>query len=63
MRRSMWLRTGLFLVCGAALLFAATPGWAQTVFEGTIMGTVMETTGAVIPGAALKLTGPALVTV
>jgi outer membrane receptor protein involved in Fe transport len=62
MRRSTWLRTGLFLVFGAVLLCAATPGWAQAVLEGTITGTVMETTGAVIPGAALKLTGPALVT-
>ena len=62
MRRSTWLRTGLFLVCGAALLCAATPGWAQAVLEGTITGTVMEATGEVIPGAALKLTGPALVT-
>jgi len=62
MRRSTWLRMGLFLVFGAALLCAATPGWAQAVSEGTITGTVMEATAAVIPGAALKLTGPALVT-
>jgi outer membrane receptor protein involved in Fe transport len=61
MRRITWLKTGLLLACGA-LVVAATPGWAQTVSEGTITGTVMEATGAVIPGAALKLTGPALVT-
>jgi outer membrane receptor protein involved in Fe transport len=62
MRRSTWLRTGLFLILGAALLFAATPGQAQTVFEGTITGTVVMATGEVLPGVALKLTSPALVT-
>jgi outer membrane receptor protein involved in Fe transport len=61
MRRSTWLRTGLFLVFGAALLVAATPGWAQSVSEGTITGTVSMATGEVLPGVTLKLTSTALV--
>jgi hypothetical protein len=61
MRRSTWQRTGLFLVLGAALLVAAPPGWAQSVSEGMITGTVSMTTGEVLPGVALKLTSDALV--
>jgi outer membrane receptor protein involved in Fe transport len=61
MQRSSWQWRGLFLVFGAALLVAAPPGWAQSVSEGTITGTVMDTTAAVIPGAALRVTSPALV--
>jgi outer membrane receptor protein involved in Fe transport len=61
MRRGTWQRTGLFLVLGAALLVAAPPGWAQSVSEGTITGTVSMTTGEVLPGVALKLTSDALV--
>jgi outer membrane receptor protein involved in Fe transport len=62
MRRSTWLRTGLLVVLGAALLFNATPGQAQTVFHGTVTGTVSVATGEMLPGATLKLAGPALVT-
>jgi outer membrane receptor protein involved in Fe transport len=63
MRRSTYLRTGLFLVLGAVLLLVApVPGMAQTVFEGTITGTVVLATGEVMPGAAIKLTSPVLVT-
>jgi outer membrane receptor protein involved in Fe transport len=62
MRRSTYLRTGLFLVLGAVLLVVApVPGTAQTVFEGTITGTVMLATGEVMPGATIRLTSPALV--
>ena len=38
----------LFFV-GIILSFTVAPGWAQT-FRGAILGTVTDTTGAVVPG-------------
>ncbi len=61
MRRSRRLRTWGLLVLGGALLLGAAPGWAQTVFEGTITGTVGLAGGEMLPGASVKLAGPALV--
>jgi hypothetical protein len=43
----------------AAWLFAATTGWAQ-VQTGEIFGRVSDTSGAVLPGVTVTLSGPAL---
>lgn len=43
----------------AALLVAATSGWAQ-VQTGEIFGRVSDTSGAVLPGVTVTLSGPAL---
>ncbi len=61
MQRSTWLRMGLLLICGSAMVVAVTPVWAQSVSDGSITGTVTMATGEVLPGVALKLTGASLV--
>jgi len=61
----MWgrvlVRSGPCLLLGAALLLCAVPGQAQSVSDGAITGTITEASGAVLPGAALTITSPALV--
>src|SRR5438876_10831158 len=51
---------GLVLVLGALLLSSTTAG-AQSSASGTIAGTVRDTTGAVLPGATVEATSPALI--
>src|SRR5688572_15063602 len=43
------------LLCLCVLAFVAAPAWAQ--FEtGTVVGTLKDSTGAVVPGAKVTLT-------
>ena len=51
---------GVFVVLLAVLLFAASPAFAQTQ-TGEIFGRVTDGTGAVLPGATVTLTSPALI--
>ena len=53
------MRVGLarFAVLCASLLALATPSSAQ-VFTGRIDVTVTDTTGAILPGATVEVTGP-----
>ncbi|MDE3154568.1 MAG: TonB-dependent receptor [Acidobacteriota bacterium] len=56
----MTLRTGRFSILAAALLFAvglAIPAHAQT-YQGRIDITVTDSTGAVLPGVTVDITGP-----
>jgi len=50
-----------FWTCLILVLVAASPVWAQSVNDGTITGTVALPTGERLPGAAVKITSPALV--
>ena len=50
-------KRGAWLVL-AALLLSAPAAWAQTT--GRIMGSLKDAQGAVLPGATVTLTGPAL---
>ena len=49
----------LTLVMSFGLLWAALPATAQTAGEGTIQGTVSDTTGAVVPNATITATDTA----
>ena len=51
------LKRGAWLIL-AALLLSAPVAWAQTT--GRIMGSLKDAQGAVLPGATVTLTGPAL---
>ena len=52
----------ILAVLGAAALLLAMPAAAQSISEGTITGTVYVSSGEVLPGVALTLKGPAVVT-
>src|SRR5215831_16811183 len=45
-----------FLLAGVLVLVVPFPAWAQT---GGVSGTIIEQTGAVVPGAPIVLTGSA----
>ncbi|MGH9457372.1 MAG: TonB-dependent receptor domain-containing protein [Thermoanaerobaculia bacterium] len=53
-------RYGLMVV--AAVLFAVTPSWAQSVHDGTVTGTVTLASGEAIPGVTVTISGPSLIT-
>jgi outer membrane receptor protein involved in Fe transport len=46
---------GLIAILTAVLSFAANPAAAQSTTEGAVAGTVFDTSGAVIPGAAVTI--------
>jgi carboxypeptidase family protein/TonB-dependent receptor-like protein len=54
MANRRWWNLGRALVFIALIVLAATPGGAQT-FRGTILGTVMDATGAAVPGATVTV--------
>ena len=56
MKRSRSYRFALtqILLAGLILTFTVVPGGAQT-FRGTILGTVTDTSGAVVPGAKITI--------
>ncbi|MEZ5416559.1 MAG: carboxypeptidase regulatory-like domain-containing protein [Vicinamibacterales bacterium] len=56
----MRLKTTGWLLCVAALLYAAQSASAQD-FRGRINGTVTDDTGAVLPGVTVTVSSPALI--
>ncbi len=55
-----WTRIALaFFAVALCLVSTAIPASAQTAGDGSIEGTVMDTTGSVIPGAAVTITNVA----
>ena len=55
-----WTRFALaFFAVALCLVWTAIPASAQTAGDGSIEGTVMDTTGSVIPGAAVTITNVA----
>src|SRR5688572_20369118 len=51
-----WLSVGMTF---ALLLSASLPAWSQ-LSSGSILGTVSDSSGAVIPGVSIKVTNPAI---
>ncbi len=54
-------RSRLSLILAAACLLVASFGWAQSVSEGTITGTVTLPDGGAAPGVTVTITSPSLV--
>src|SRR5262245_3897108 len=52
-----WRRLMFVVVLGFGLALAGSPAWAR---EATIFGVVTEESGAVVPGATVTVSGPAL---
>jgi hypothetical protein len=50
-----WMKLGRVVVIAACAVFLTTAGYAQAVY-GTIFGSVVDNSGAVIPGATISIT-------
>lgn len=55
---SMFVRRSAFALAASAVLVGGITAGAQT-FRGTLTGTVVDSSGAAIPGATVQLTNPA----
>ncbi|HKS82408.1 MAG TPA: carboxypeptidase-like regulatory domain-containing protein [Candidatus Acidoferrales bacterium] len=54
---SRWLRCAMFVVL-ASLILVPTISYGQARIEGQLSGTVVDSSGAVVPGATITLTQP-----
>ena len=50
-----WMKWGRVVIIAACAVFLTTAGYAQAVY-GTIFGSVVDNTGAAIPGATISIT-------
>ena len=55
MALTAWCRRGVLLPCLAAFVLVAAPAARAQVLYGSILGNVVDATGAALPGATVKI--------